>query len=134
MVGKGANKNNASAIEKKDQESLDVLPPELAKRIPEEVRRDVVAYFMRFGPAPSPLSRVIKSEHIDKIIESTENDSNRSFRFASSGRWFSLIYFVISLIATGLLIYSFSDKPQIFTPILTAILGFGAGFGVGKRR
>lgn len=135
-MGKDANKNNAGEIEKKDKEPLpeDVLPPELAKRIPQDVRQEVIALFMRSGPVPSPLSRVITSEHVDQVISNTENESNRNFRFAISGRRYSFAVFLILLGAAGALLYGFSDKPQVFTPILTALLGFGAGFGVGKPR
>ena len=41
--------------------------------------------------------------------------------------------FMISLIAVGGLIYAFHDKPNVFTPILTAILGIGSGFGVATK-
>lgn len=133
-MGNDANNNEAREIEKKDQEPLpDVLPPELANRIPQDVRREVIAFFLRSGPAPSPLARVIKSEHVDKILINAEQDADRSYKFACSGRRYGFAVFIISIIVTGLLVYGFSDKPQVFTPILTAVLGFGAGFGVSKR-
>lgn len=66
-------------------------------------------------------------DHIDKIIDGEHDDRKH-------GRMFHLL----SLIACGVIflllcwLFLGFEKAEFITPIITAILGAGAGFGIGR--
>ncbi len=132
-MGNDAGKKKKGNIEKVEPPPPDILPPMIAEQIPEGIRGFMFALISRSGPPSHPLEQVITEEHVQQAITNAENEAKRRLSFAVGGRRFNLTYFIITLIAVGLLIYMFQDKPAILTPIGTAILGFGAGFGVSKK-
>lgn len=110
----------------------------------EEMSRSMMM-MMGSGPFPNPLHEKMTEAHIGKILEISANHDEREFSLASrqqdhhdSNRWFMIAVLVIVLLAVGFFCFLFKDKPDILQPILTGILGFGAGalggYGVGKSK
>lgn len=130
-MGKDAKAKPQTDIEKVDESPPDFLPSRLAEKIPKEVQREFFAFIAKLGPAPHPLAKVVNEEHLSKIIDSTERNAERGYKFACSNRRFAMAVFVITLAAAAILIYGFRDKPQVFAPILSALAGFAAGFAAG---
>lgn len=109
---------------------VESLPPEDKK-----VLTRVIASFTQYaGPAMNPLTRKITSEHINKIIDYTEADSERNHDASRSTRRYAYAYFATSLVALGFLVWylASNDETNLLQNIITGILGFGGGFGVGK--
>ena len=106
------------------------LPPE-EKRV---LTRAITSFTQYAGPMMNPLLRKITPEHIDKIIDHTESDSKRDHDTTRSTRRFAFAYFVASLLALGFLVWflTSSEETSLLQTIVTGILGFGGGFGVGK--
>ena len=113
------------------------VSPELLDKLPPEVRNYVLmmSHYQRIGAPPNPLANKITSEHIDKIIESSEKDSEREFK----SKWFTLIY---SVLALGFLVFVFIYLPtidkdlfkEVLKILLTFLGGLGTGFGISKFR
>ena len=89
----------------------------------------------RFGPMPNPLTEKLTPAHIDKILEISEKDDERSFADSTQSRWFALGY---SIVAAALLIFLtvflvdadkalYEETMKMFAVFLG---GFGGGFGV----
>jgi hypothetical protein len=133
MTDGGDSKSARADGAESDQALREILPPELANKIPAEVRSEVVSFFMRSGPTPHPLARVITEQHIDKAMDYGSQADRREFDYACGNRRYLFVVFCITLVAVGFVLYFFREKPEVFTPILTAILGFASGFGLGKR-
>jgi xanthine/uracil permease len=105
---------------------------------------EVVRFMMSQSVSSSnPLGEKITSEHIEKIIDSAEKDSEREFerdklQFADgkNSRLYHLGYFVLSLFFVGFIIVFLKENPEMMKQIISIIIGliagFSAGFGVGR--
>ena len=116
------------------------LPPEVLENLPPEARREVIRAFSMMtgftGPVVNPALNRITSEHINKIIDYTEADSRRESESESSIRKYAFAYFALELCALLALILFFGVREQwaVISSIITGILGFGGGFGLGISR
>jgi len=110
------------------------LPPELAAKLPPQVRSEVTAFIMQMQYAPAnPLARRVTSEHITLALELGAKESERQFTYAKQTRWFQGGVFVVAVAVFVFLVLFLADRPTLLAPTLTSLLGFAAGFGVGKR-
>ncbi len=93
---------------------------------------DSVARFMMSESFSSSnlISEKLTPEHIDKLLDSAEKDSERDFKTQQSSKWFFLLVFVISLSFIGFVIVYLSgvDK-ETMKFVLGIIVGFIGGFG-----
>ncbi len=112
-----------------------------------EKLKEVTEFMMMMGsgPFPNPLHQKMTDVHISKILEITSEHDEREFKLLQrdhdrkdTNRWFSLAVLVIILIAVLVVCILFKEKPEVLIPILTGILGFGAGalggYGYGKSK
>ena len=62
-----------------DESALGSIPSDLLDRLPQGVRRQILASYTRVsGPTQSPLLEKITSEHLSLIIKNSENERVRS--------------------------------------------------------
>ena len=114
------------------------IPEEVIEKLPspaKEFVRQQMSMVMS-GPAPHPLMSKIESEHITKIIDSTEKESQRAFQDSQSSRkWnFAWLVFIGLFIFSVFCLFIFADKAEYIVPIGTAMLGFAGGFGIGHYK
>lgn len=57
-----------------------IIPPEIANRLPPQVRETLEFGMTMMGPMPNPIAQQITSEHIAKIIDNQEAASARRDR------------------------------------------------------
>ena len=119
---------------------MNSLAPELLDKLPPEIRQQVILMMshQRIGLSPNPLSNKITSDHIGKIIESTEKDSEREFELnklelidQKTSRWFFLAIFVIALVFVGFIIVFLSNvDKETMRFVLGLIVGLIGGFDI----
>ncbi len=110
------------------EDELKDLPPE-AQRI---VRSMIFSQSRYMGPMPNPIAGKINEKHIDKILEGSEKDSERSFKGSIHQKYF--VAFII-LVFVGLFIFltiwlSGTNK-DLYMDILKILVGFLGGLGSG---
>jgi hypothetical protein len=106
-----------------DPEILENLSPELGKQISMMVTRSSYQ-----GPLPNPLIEKLTEEHITKIIDASIQDDDRSYKFATSDRYFTLIYIILGLGIFLTLFFCLINKDiELLKDLLKIILGFITG-------
>ena len=141
MEQKVKNAKVTGKLTKKQEPEEDILPEEITeivKSLPPEQGRTIKRSFefmMSATNMPSyyPLLKKLSGEHIDKIIEYSEKDDERSFRFALFSKWHTLIFTILGMgIFIFLTLFLAKDASNIYMDILKVAFGFLGGFGVGS--
>jgi hypothetical protein len=122
---------NASA----NQADADEIPTEVLEALPPEMRKAVSASFtamVHSSPSrQSPLAKNIQPEHISKILDNSDNDSNREFNLKRLAM--GAILLLVAMILTYAAITKDKDlSEKILVASIAAIGGAGVGYGVGK--
>ncbi len=125
------------------EEVLDGIPisPEVLDKLPQEMKSIFLAALSKqttIGFPTNPLSNKITSEHIGKIIDSTEKDSEREFEFnklelqdQKTSRWVFLAVFVIALtFVSFIIVFLSSVDKETMRFVLGLIVGLIGGFGI----
>lgn len=147
-------KEEAEQKEKETQESSELVKPETQKseeskpseemseefeHLPPEAKKHISKMFamsMSSGPAPHPIFSKMNTEQVGKVIDYVEEDNKRDHNYRVSQRRYDfatiivILLFVLAL-AAGCL---WKDKLEYIAPIITAIVGFGGGYGLGMSR
>lgn len=119
------------------------VPSELLDKLPPEARAIFLALSQQtskttIGFPTNPLNEKITSEHIGKIIDSTEKDSERDFelnKLEIQDQKISRLYFlgglIIVLIFVGFVIVYLSNiDKETMRFVLALIVGLVGGFGI----
>lgn len=133
-----AENGNKSEEEKSSENNdIDSVGPELLKSLPPEAKKvlEIGMSMQRFGPTPNPIAKKINEKHIDKILDLTEKDEERSFKDAGESRKFTLIYILIFaalfVFSTVFLVGSDKDLYKEVIKLFAVFLGgLGSGFGI----
>ena len=106
-----------------------------------------VMAMMGMGPMPNPLHQKMNEGHITQVLELAANHDERQYNLSNkaqtdessestSVRRYSFAAFFSLLALIIIILFLFSDKPDILIPLLTGIGGgsggFLAGWGFGK--
>ena len=109
-----------------EPEVLDKLPGPARKRIIEMMSISMA------GPMHPPFLRKINEEHISKLIECSEKDSQRDFEDTKSSRRYALVYLILSFILFGFIVVYLADRnPDLLKEVLKISVIFAGGFGAG---
>ena len=89
----------------------------------------------RFGPMQHPLAEKVNEKHIDKILDISEKDAERSFKDAGETRKFTLIYVVIFVILfVFITIFLVGSDKELYKEVIKLFAvflgGLGSGFGI----
>ena len=131
-----AEAEHEEAVGEEEEEPL--LPPEVLESMPPDERKVVMRAFASMtrytSPVLNPILRRVKSEHVTRIIDYTESENIRRHDADASERRYQFAYFLIGLAATTSLLVFFAVREQydMLAAIITGVLGFGGGFGVGR--
>lgn len=129
---------NASAAGDEAPDESEIVPgAEFLKKLPPEARKvvEIGMSMHRFGPIPNPLTEKLNEKHIDKILEISAKDDERTFDDAAQSRWFMLGYVIIfAALFIFLTIFLVGADKELYKEVvkLFAVFlgGFGGGFGV----
>ena len=114
-------------------------PGELFKNLPPEVRENMKLMLSStnhsFGLMPNPLTEKLTEKHIDKILDISAKDDERTFVDTQRSRWFTLSYVTIFVaLFVFLTIFLVGADKELYkeaVKLLAVFLGgFGGGFGV----
>lgn len=114
------------------KEAIQSLPPEFRTRIQESL-----SFTMSMMTRPNnPLEKITTPEHLHKIIENIDKDSDRDFKDRKGSRNFNLLVLIVTFIFIIVLICLLAkSNAPLLSQILTGLFGFAAGAfsGYGYR-
>ena len=117
-------------------EALEGTPPHIQR----QVRRVISMQSMAVSAhSQNPLLEKFNEEHLHKVIDYREAESQRNDRQAHSVRQFAFAFFIVALAATvGVLLFLvWQDEQDLAAQILAGLALFGSGFlgglGLGRR-
>lgn len=115
----------------------EVFPKEFLEAIPEEDRGRVKAVISQMMISSNvrprnPLLNKITSEHITSILSNSNQQDERRWTDKNWDRLYKGVIFSISMVVVLVVIYVLRDNQEALKIVMTALLSFGAGFGVGK--
>lgn len=124
----------------KQEEIFEELPDEVSEiieKLDPDDRKVITKSFqlMMSGFTPSPITPIIKKltpEHITKIIDYSESEDKRHYRYASWNRFYFTLY-VLAAIAVFifLTIYLSKGNMDLYIKIVELLIAFAGGFGLG---
>ncbi|MBD0386810.1 MAG: hypothetical protein ICV54_09840 [Nostoc sp. C3-bin3] len=140
-----SNPENESTKEfdqkKDDQDSesgyIEKLPEELNNlNLPPEIKKEIRTFLSmgRFSAASSvsPILDKINQQHITKILESVDKDSERAFVDAQEARKYNLAAICIFVaVFVFLTVFLVNKDVAVYQDILKILIIFGGGFGSG---
>jgi hypothetical protein len=105
------------------------------RHVPKEVR-EFLGMAMSWEPRPHPFFEKLQPGHVDKLLDLFEKENERDSRHEYSQRKYHFAYFLVGLAAVALGVWYTirNDQPTLLAGLCSAILGFVAGFGIGKRK
>ena len=123
------------------EENIEESPSTSEIAIPDEgTRTAVTSMFASLtqvgGQFLNPIYGQVRPEHISSILGNSEAESVREAAAEASTSKFQAYYVTLGVIVLAVLVVYFSWKQQmeILLPIVTGVMGFGSGFGIGKFR
>jgi hypothetical protein len=125
---------NKEAEDKKDDRQDSPIEPEVLDKLPPEVRKAVESFSMFSGSVPvfNPIYKKINENHIDKLLDQTEKDSQRDFEDTASSRRYGLLYTIIVLIfLAGMTVFLVRTDKELYKEVLKLLLPFLAGIAGG---
>lgn len=141
MEQEDKNAKVTGKLTKNQEPEEDILPEEITeivKKLPPKEGKTIKKTLEVMMSSISmssfhPLLKKLSGEHIDKIIEYSEKDEERSFRFALLSKWHTLILAFFGMgIFIFLTVFLAKDASNIYMDILKVAFGFLGGFGVGS--
>jgi len=133
-------KNKLESKEKRDFLSQDDIG-KFVDSTPSELKRQIKTSIMMSslsGMMPSPFLKKFTKEHIDKLIDYSEKDSERGFTFSKRTQNFRLIYILLGLMVfIFLTLYLAKDNTNLFITLISHLIallaGTAAGFGLKSQ-
>lgn len=91
------------------------------------------------GSNPNPILDKFNEQHIDKFLDNAKLEDEHSYKFASSNRWFLLLYIIIGCILfVFLIVYLLPNNKELLVDIFKVIIvflgGLGSGYGIKSMR
>jgi Trk-type K+ transport system membrane component len=90
--------------------------------------------FMSVTKNSNPLSEKVTSDHITKIIDNSDVQDKRDRDERKQEKIYNFLILFVALIFVAFLIIYLKDNEKLLTTIITAILSFAGGFGIGVYR
>ncbi len=122
-----------------EEEPETVIPVEVQealKGIPSEHRSRIERVFSMFqyqGPLVPPFFSKISEQHIDKLIDGSQRDSQRMYddRKETRGhnKFLTIVYVVAFLAVAGLFLWA--KQTDLLKEVITLAVVFGGGLGLG---
>ncbi len=117
---------------------LDAKTPEIDENfpfledMPKEARLLLMAQMKRMGPIPHPIFEKITSDHITKIIDSSNLDSERELTDITQRRRYSMAFAImVAAIFVFLVVYLSGSNPELLKSLIGYLIAFAGGAGIG---
>lgn len=138
---KPENKENglseSELVKKENLQSSESEIPFDESDLPPRMRQEIHKFFSMMiskssSGFPEGLAEKVQPEHISQVLANAEKDSQRSFSYATSNRFFNLAYFVIGFTFLVIFLHLFAGNDKDFLKsLIELMIAFAAGFGVG---
>ena len=90
------------------------------------------------GPMPHPLAQKITTEHIDKVLDYGNKQSERADSQLTKSKYLTFGGLLLAVVVILALVGLLKDQPALLMPVLSGVVGLFAGFfaglGVGKSQ
>jgi hypothetical protein len=128
------------------EDNIDSAVRKLAKKKPEEIMEFMA---MGMGSMANPLHHKMNAEHISKVLNLASDHDEREYNLqvsaqqneiteSKSTKLYAFISFLVVVLLTIFVLYTFQDKPLVLMPVITGLGGITAGFiggyGLGKQK
>lgn len=121
------------SLPKEVTQIIDKLPPEEGKKVVESMQIMMGSFRAHSNSELTPVLKKLTETHIDKIIEYSEKDDERQFKFAMRSSFYVFLYVILGIgLFIFLTLYLAKDSSMIYMDIMKAIFAFLGGFGVGN--
>ena len=130
-------KSEEASIKNNDKQksSDDVVEPDVLENLPEEVRRVVqigMSMQRSSGPFPPQLLSKFNEKHIDKILDLSEKDDDRTYKDIQSSRKYTLTYVLIfTALFSFITLFLVGENTALYQEILKLLVVFAGGLGSG---
>jgi len=120
--------------ESNSDEEDSIIPDEILESIPKEDRQMISRSLSIMGgmDMTSPIAKKITPEHIGVLINNSEKQDVRDSNDRNWKRGYHLVIMIFALGFVSFLVYLFKDNQAVLVPLITGILAFLGGLGVGK--
>ncbi|WGV27045.1 hypothetical protein [Halotia branconii] len=130
------DESNQELEQKKDSQDSEIEKfPEELENLPPQIKREIktVLSMGRFSASSiSPILDKINQQHITKILESVEKDSERAFIDAQDARKYNFLAICIFVaVFVFLTVFLVNKDIVVYQDILRILIIFGGGFGSG---
>ena len=130
-------KRNEDEPIKDDDKDSEFIPDDILEAFPVEERGKLVSIikqsmFSGIIKRSNPITERITEEHITKLISNSDQQDIRDRKERNHERYFTLGIIILSLVFIGFLVVFLKDKENLLITVITAILSFIGGFGIGK--
>ncbi len=119
----------------KQDKSEEQSEEEVLEGLPEEVKRVVqIGWSMQrsSGPLPPQFLSKLNEKHIDKILDLSEKDDDRTFKDIQSSKKYMLTYVLIfSALFVFLTLFLVNENIDLYKEILKLLVVFAGGLGSG---
>lgn len=131
---RGSEENDSA--DSTEEDGRPPIPRLLDQKTPEPIR-SALEMMMYSGPLPNPISKKITSEHIDKVIDQAEKDSERAFQDRGFRRRYMLAGLVLGAGLIVFLVTYLADRnsdlmEKVLVAIGSLVMGFFGGMGYQK--
>lgn len=122
---------DTDASDSPEGEIESVVPVEVLEKLPPTLRSQVSAFFAS-GQLQHPVLKHMTPAHLTDMISHVKDEGKRDFisRMAGQGVLFAIV--VIALAFIIILVMLLKDSKDLLTTIITALLTFVGGLGLGK--
>jgi len=109
------------------------IPKEVIDKLPSNVKQSLLAFFhsQRIGFPVNPIIEKLTPEHIDKTLQSAENDAERDHKEYKwdkiSGGLYALLFVALFVF---LVIFLIDRKPDMIRELIQYAAVFAGGFGL----
>ena len=114
-----------------DESEESVIPPEILNKVPQGLRGQFSAFFAS-GQMQHPVLKNMRPQHVSDMISHVREEGKRNFISSILDRVMIIGIVLIAMAFILILLNALSDKPDMFLTILTAMLSFLGGLGIGK--
>ena len=113
----------------------DIVEPDVLENLPDEVKRVVqigMSMQRSSGPFPPQLLSKFNENHIDKILELSEKDDDRTYKDIQSSRKYTLTYvLILTALFVFITLYLVGENTALYKEILKLLVVFAGGLGSG---
>lgn len=109
------------------------IPEAVLGKLPPEVRQQItlLLHQQRIGLPVNPIASKVTPQHIDKLIDASENESIRDYDDRQSAKKYYVFYVCVFVaLFVFIIVYLIDRKPDLIKDLINYVVSFLGGFGL----